>query len=71
MSKHKSTKRKDRVREMVPCILAFLIFVVPLVVFTIVFPIAGLFYAIVAGVATYFIILGICILIWWVERPKK
>ncbi|MFX1576080.1 MAG: hypothetical protein ACFFCF_02800 [Promethearchaeota archaeon] len=56
---------------MVPCILALLIFIVPLIVYVVVFPTVGPIIALFAGVGAYLIILGICIIIWWRGRVTE
>ena len=55
-------------REMVPCIFALLIFVVPLIASAITLTYLGPLYAILAGVGAYLIILAICVVIWWRGR---
>jgi hypothetical protein len=71
MSPKKSSLWESRIREMVPCIFALLIFIIPLIVYVIVFPIAGLIIALLAGIGAYLIILGICVIIWWRGRVTK
>jgi hypothetical protein len=71
MSKQKSPQKESRIREAVPCLFAFLIFVVPLVVYMVIFPIAGPIISLFAGVGAYLVILAICIIIWWRGRVTK
>jgi hypothetical protein len=71
MPPKKPSKWKNRIREMVPCIFALLIFIVPLIVYVVVFPTVGPIIALLAGVGTYLIILGICIIIWWRGRVTE
>ena len=71
MSKRKSSRLKSQIRELVPTIFALLIFVVPLIVYMAVFPMLGPVNALLGGIGAYFIILGICIIIWWTGRSKQ
>jgi hypothetical protein len=71
MSTQKSTQKESRIRDMVPCVLAFLIFVVPILVSLTILPVSGPVFALLGGVAAYLVILAICVLIWWVERVKQ
>lgn len=71
MSKKHSPQEESRLRQIFPCILAFAIFAIPILVTLIVLPFFGPIYALIGGALAYFIVLAICIVIWWVERPKQ
>ena len=71
MSDQKPPLKRDQIREMVPCIFALLIFVIPLVIYIVVFPIVGPINALLAGVGAYLVILAICVIIWWRGRTTK
>ena len=71
MTNQNSSVQESRLRQMVPCVLALAIFIIPTIITIAMFPIAGPIIAFWAGMVAFFIILGICILIWWFGRPPK
>ncbi len=71
MTNQNSSIQESRMRQIVPCVLALAIFIIPTLITLIVFPLAGPIMAFWAGMAAFLIILGICILIWWFGRPPK
>lgn len=71
MTKQDSTQKDSCIRQLVPCLLALAIFVIPTLITIIVLPIAGPVIAAIAGGIVFIIILAICIIIWWVERPQN
>ncbi len=71
MSKQPTIQEESRLRQMVPCILALAIFIIPLLITVIVLPIAGPITAVFLGVVGYIMVLVICVLLWWFERSKR